>query len=314
MPAPTQSSSTLFLDNNGNGTNTIDIVTNTTGLATVSSGLMPALQLDIIGLSGSSSVASTINAGGSAVSGTVAAGVQQAEVIAFLSGNANTVVNGGAANVILFGAGAQGSATLFGGSGIDIDAGAGGLIEAGTGGHSLLFGSFTQATTLVGGSSTDILAAVSQASKNTTMIAGSGAETLASFVQGATFLGVGVSTMQGQGSVAPSTTNMIGEIGGNSFQIGAGATQVQANNLGTNTYQEGLTAANGSATITGFNVGSDTVSLANPFGGPYTTVPGAVAHAGQIAVNVSGGNTTLAFGDGTTWTVVGAALAGSNFH
>jgi hypothetical protein len=106
---------------------------------------------------------------------------------------------------------------------------------------------------------------------------------------------------------------MIGEIGGNSFQIGAGATQVQANNLGSNTYQEGLTAANGLATITGFNVGSDTISLHNPAGGTYTTVPGTEAGAGQIAVNVSGGNATLAFGDGTTWTIVGAALTGSNF-
>ncbi len=87
----------------------------------------------------------------------------------------------------------------------------GGLIEAGTGtGHSLR--QLAQATALVGGSSTDILAAISLGQKNTTMIAGSGAETLASLNQGAVFQGVGVSTLMGQGSIAPSTTNMVGEI------------------------------------------------------------------------------------------------------
>jgi hypothetical protein len=35
--------------------------------------------------------------------------------------------------------------------------------------------------------------------------------------------------------------------------------------------------------------------------------------ADQITVNVAGGGTTFTFDDGTTWTIVGAALTGSNF-
>jgi hypothetical protein len=298
-------SSKLFLINNGNGTNTIDIITNATSSS--------AVEGDVLSLLGSSTVASTVNAGGSAVSGTVAAGVQQAEVIAFISGSANTVINGGAANVILFGAGALGSATLFGGSGTDIDAGAGGLIEAGTGGGSLLFASFTNATTLVGGGNNDVLATLAEGQ---VMQAGVGSETLASFNQGAVYCGLGVTSL-GQGpTIGSATTTMIGEIGGNRFDLGEGATQVQAWNRGTNTYQESVAvgAASNTATITGFDVGSDTVSLLNPLGGAYATVPGTVANAGQISVNFSGGNTTLAFGDGTTWTIVGAVLTGSNFH
>ncbi len=298
--------STIRVDNSAVGLNTVNIATSSVASGTSSVNVLS----DVIALSGSSSVAATVNAGGSAASGAASAGTQQAEVLGFLSGAANGVFNGGAANVILFGVGAQGSATLFGGSGTDIDAGAGGLIEAGTGGHSLLFGSFTQATTLVGGSSTDILAAISLAQKNTTMTAASGAETLASFNQGAVFQGVGVSTLMGQGSIAPSTTNMIGEIGGNSFQIGAGATQVHANNLGVNTYEEGLSAANGLATIAGFDIGSDTVSLANPAGGKY--VLGGSGPSG-LTFTTGGGNTTVHFGDGTTWTILGTALANHNF-
>ena len=34
----------------------------------------------------------------------------------------------------------------------------------------------------------------------------------------------------------------------------------------------------------------------------------------QIGVAVVDGNTILSFGDGTKWTVVGAALTNSNFH
>ena len=298
--------STIIVNNSGDGKNTIDITASSGAAGSSSVNVLS----DVIALSGSSSVAATVNAGGSAASGAASTGTQQAEVIGFLSGVANGVFNGGAANVILFGAGAQGSATLFGGSGTDIDAGAGGLIEAGTGGHSLLFGSFTQATTLVGGSSNDILAAISLGQKNTTMIAGSGAETLASFNQGAVFQGVGVSTLMGQGSIAPSTTNMVGEIGGNSFQIGAGATEVLANNLGTNTYQERLSAANGVATITGFDLGSDTVSLTNPAGGKYAL--GGTGPTG-LTFTTGGSDTTIHFGDGTTWTVVGATLANNNF-
>jgi hypothetical protein len=33
-----------------------------------------------------------------------------------------------------------------------------------------------------------------------------------------------------------------------------------------------------------------------------------------IAVNFAGGNPTLALGDGTSWTIVDAALTGSNFY
>ena len=103
---------------------------------------------------------------------------------------------------------------------------------------------------------------------------------------------------------------MVGEIGGNTFEVGAGATQVQANNLGANTYQEGLSAANGLATITGFSVGSDTISLANPAGGKYV-----LGGTGATGLNfaVVNGNTTVNFGDGTTWTVVGATLHNNNF-
>jgi hypothetical protein len=311
IPAPLQYASAIVVNNNGTGANTIDIDTNTTSLtgASTTTGTVPAIQADFITLNGNSSIAATVNAGGSAGTngGTVPAGVQQAEVVAFILGSAQGLFNAGAANVVLFGAGNAGSATLFGGTGTDINAGAGGLIEAGTGGNSQLYGSFNQATTLVGGSSTDLLASVQ---KNTTLIAGAGSETLASFNQGAVLMGFGVSTLIGQGSPGASATNMIGEIGGNSFQIGAGATQVQANNFGSNLYEEGFSSANGLATITGFNVGTDTISLSNPAGGTYALNSSGPA---GLTFTTGGGSTMVHFGDGTTWTVVGATLTNTNF-
>jgi hypothetical protein len=105
--------------------------------------------------------------------------------------------------------------------------------------------------------------------------------------------------------------------GGNQFITGNGVNDINAFG-GSNTFSEGVTGTAGSlsntATITGFDAGTDSISLSIPGGGTYSTITGGTPAATQILVSTAGGNSTLQFGDGTTWTIVGAALTGSNFH
>ena len=151
----------LTVIDNGAGTTTIDIGSDTTGTA----------ESDAITFTGDGSVATTVNAAGSAGDGGPVGGVQ---LLAYV-GTGSGFINGNGSKVILFG-GSTGVATLLGGAGSDIDAGAGGLIEAGSGGGSMLFGSTVAgSTTLIGGGDGDRLSAVGE---NTEMIAGAGNESL----------------------------------------------------------------------------------------------------------------------------------------
>ena len=162
------------------------------------------------------------------------------------------------------------------------------------------------------------------------MIGGAGTqvEIGSATVGGVTFegnLGAGASTMTMVDNADSRGTGAGGHatfITGNGTNIiGAAASPVTGVPVGHNTFVEGASnpsGGNNTAEIFNFSTdpnSGDIVSLANPAGGFYSTVPGAIASATQIAVNVSGTNTTLTFGDGTTWNIVGVTnLTGSNFH
>jgi hypothetical protein len=164
------------------------------------------------------------------------------------------------------------------------------------------------ATTLVGGGNNDVMFGIGN---NTTMIAGAGSQTEASFASGG-------ETFEGNLGGGASTTTMDTFIsGGNQFITGNGVNNVNALG-GSNTFSEGVTGTAGSlsntATITGFDAGTDSISLAIPGGGTYSTITGGTPTASQILVQTAGGNSTLTFGDGSQWTIVGAIVTGSNFH
>ena len=211
-----------------------------------------------ISFRGTSSVATTVNAAGSTSPG------GGAELWALMK-SGDAFINGGSSQVILFPTGAGVAATLFGGTAsTDIDVGAGGWIQGGTGGNNVLFGSTVAgSTTLVGGGAGDVL--VQQSNANTD-ITGAGNENLFAFASG-------------------------------------------------DLYKEGVSGAN-NASIYGAASGSDTISLSNPAGGTYSLLGNTTTApiAGQVAYQTAGGNTTVSFGDGTTWTVFGTQLQNSDFH
>jgi len=141
---------TLVLLNSGNGQTTINVASAIPG--TVTDG-------DALSFRGTSTVATTVNAAGSSVAGT-----GNTEWDLMKSGSA--FINGDGSNIILFPTGPGVAATLFGGSGTDIDAGGGGFIQGGSAGNNVLFGSTVPgSTTLIGGGSGDVL--VQQSSGNT---------------------------------------------------------------------------------------------------------------------------------------------------
>jgi len=262
----------------------------------------------VIFLDGNSTVATTINASGSAASGAAATGTTQPVLWAVANGS-KFVINGGASQVIAF-TGPTGTVSVDGGTGAhDIAALVAGSFKAGSGGGALMAGSFTEASTIQGGGDGDVMWGMG--SRNT-LIGGVGNEIQGGFAGGITF--------EGNLGLGASTTNMIanpGFGGHDTFITGNGTALIsaQSDTVGGNTFKEGVPGTNNVATITGFNVGADTVSLNRPGGaGDYSTVTGSTAGIGQIAVSVAGGNTTLAFGDGTKWTIVGANLSsGTNF-
>jgi hypothetical protein len=307
----------LRVMNNASGQNVVNIATSTipgpASLPATDATLIGAGN-DVVVVSGSGTVPATIN--GAGATGSVPANTFQ-PTLYVVADSATAVVNGGAGAVVTFSRG-TGTVSVDGGTGArDVNQGAAGYFKSGSGGNAIMSGNATLATTLVGGGNNDIMYAQGQ---RTTMIGGAGNQTevSAATVGGVTFegnLGAGASTttMEDQAQfVRPGT-------GGHAtFITGNGVTSIVAAPFGHNTYQEGVQNTVGNAaTILGFNTSPDSrdiVSLANPVGGFYTTVPGTVATPEQIAVNVSGGSTTLNFGDGTKWTIVGAVLTGNNFH
>jgi len=75
------------------------------------------------------------------------------------------------------------------------------------------------------------------------------------------------------------------------------------------------TSANANAaTINGFVSGTDSISLSDPAGGTYSLIGSGSPTQQQVAFTASGGNTTVNFGDGTTWTLMNVTLQNSDFH
>jgi hypothetical protein len=193
----------------------------------------------------------------------------------------------------------------------DINEEAPGYFKSGSGGSAILASSPTQATTLVGGGPNDNLWAIGN---KTTLMAGGGNQTLASFASTPS-VPAGGPVLQGDLVGGASTTSMLVESGsGDHFITGTGTTLINiapfSASIGDNTYKEGVSGAN-TATISGFNVGTDTISLSNPAGGTYSL---GGSGAGGVTFVTGGGNSTVHFGDGTTWTVIGATLTNANFH
>jgi hypothetical protein len=209
-------------------------------------------------------------------------------------GTGNGFINGNGSKVVLFG-GNTGAVTLHGGAGTDVDSAAAGMIEAGSGGGSILFGSTVAgSTTLIGGGKGDVLA--SQA-RNTLLIAGLGSESLYSSQP---------STLRGfAGAQAPSATTLFqAETGGNTYLTGSGQTSIAsvADSNGGNLFQESVSGAGNSATISGFISGVDSISGVNPAGGNYALITSGSPGPQAMLLSVNGATSTLTFGDGTTWT------------
>ena len=279
----------LDLINNGNGNNIVNIAGNndSTGGGT-----------DVVTVGGSSTVSTAINM--PAGSGT---GAQASLWVIANGGTAD--VSSAAGQVVAFGGG--GSVSVDGGASKgDINVLAPGYFKAGTGGGAILAGAINGASTEQGGGSGDNLWAIGS---KTTLIAGAGSESEVGFASG-----TGV-VFQGNLVAGASTTNMLVQLGGgDKFITGTGPTNIQAGSASIgNTFQEGTTlgAASNTATISGFSAGADTISLANPAGGVYTV---GASGAGGITITTGGGNSTVTFGDGTKWTIMGATVTSSNFH
>jgi hypothetical protein len=298
---------TLIVMNNGAGQTTINITT-----PTIVGG--NPVDGDAISFRGTSTVATTVNAAGQG------SDTAHPSLWALLK-SGNAYINGDGSNVIVFPTGTGVSATLFGGTGSDIDVGAPGVIHGGSAGGNILFGGTgTGSSTLFGGGSGDVL--VQQGAGNT-MTAGTGNEDLFALATGNTIAGdTGAQT-------AGSMTLMDGVNGGDTYITGnadlgtasTGGTSIFSVNdtNGGNLFKEGVSnpgtglSAN-SATITGFVSGTDSISTFNPGGVAYTTVTGSAPTPTEVAFSFGGINSTVTFGDGTTWTILNANVQSSDFH
>jgi len=312
--------SEVFLSNNGSGRNTVNIATSNSTVAN-------SAATDFVFLTGNSSVAATINAAGSAASGapTVTGAVQPALWV--IGGNLGVAgsasVAGGSSQIIAFGG--TSPMTVDGGTAKnDIAAFVGGKFQAGTGGGAIMAGSLSDgvATTLIGGGNNDVFFGLSN---NTTMMAGLGNETMAGFAAAPASATISGTTFEGNLGAGASTTTMLMETGAHSRFVTGNGTDIVSALTGSiggaavgNVFQEGVTGTGltNTATITGFNAAVDTISTDIAGGGNYTTILTGTPTATQILLQpgVGGGNSTLTFGDGSKWTIVGATVTGQNFH
>jgi hypothetical protein len=260
------------------------------------------------------SVATTVNAAGQGSD-------TSAPSLWVLLKSANGFINGNGSDVILFptsnSSGTGVTATLFGGSGTDIDVGAAGSIIGGSAGNNILFGGVTAASsTLFGGGSGDQL--IQQGAGNV-MTAGVGNEFLFALAGGNTINGFAGTQPAGDQTLMDGTTGGDTFVTGNAANgtAGTGGTNIFSVNdtNGGNLFQEGQANTGtgvdaNSATINGFVSGLDSISLADPAGGNYTV---GASGANGITITVAGGNSTVTFGDGTTWTVISATVLSSDF-
>lgn len=292
----------LVLVDNGDGRNVVNF-----------EETRPTAPNNMIGISGTSTTAATVNAVG-------------AGLLVLQDGGA-AVINAHASDVTVYGSpgpgwNGEGAVTLFGGTGsTDMVGGGSGYFQAGTGGHSLLASStIPGAATLVGGGAGDTLMA--QGSGDL-MVAGPGNETLVG--------GLAPVTVQGYAGVQPAKaiTSMVGGwYGGNAFDIANGTTWITATHgaNGGNVFTQLIDAAN-NAVIQGFvsaedpsgapQADADVISLSRPGGGAYSLEQGAKPQPGQVTFNYTMVGTTLStgvqFGDGATWLLYGTVLHAGDF-
>jgi hypothetical protein len=207
----------LHLVNNGAGQNTITMANSTVsaseagavgGITTVN-----GLKQDFTFLEGSSSVAATVNASGSGTTGAVP-GAFQPELWVVANGGSG-VINGGAQAILAFSSG-NGVLSVDGGTAVGEAAG---FFKSGSGGGAIMASNPLLATTLVGGGNNDVMFGIGN---NTTMIAGAGSQTEASFASGG-------ETFEGNLGSGASTITMETFIsGGNQFITGNGVNNINA--------------------------------------------------------------------------------------
>lgn len=305
---------TLIVNNNGDGQTTVNVTSNSSG------GLVDG---DGMSFRGNTTIATTVNAAGGTDSlGNATGGVSLWALLK--SGNA--VIKGDGSNVVVFPTGTGVAATLFGGSGSDIDIGGSGFYQGGTAGGNVFYGgTVSGSTTLVGGGNNDVLVSQSQ---GTQLIAGGGNENLFGLAPGTTFTGQPVaqalpSKQTLMDGLQGGDTYITGNAAGGSGTVTGGTNIFSVNDTnGGNLFQEGANnqgsgALANTATITGFASGIDTISLSNPLSGSYSLVGASTVapSAGQVAYQVVGGNTQVNFGDGTTWTLMNVTnLQNTDFH
>lgn len=210
---------------------------------------------------------------------------------AILGGGGPTTVQGGStADVIFTGAGVTqvyggtGAAdTIVGGSGaVTVTANAGDAIF-GNSGHLSVTGSHTAADSIIGGAGG---LAVNGIGGNMLVVAGSGASSIAT--------GSGASLIfEGAG-----TSTVVGGVGSMEVVLGSGSASI-TNGSGSTAFEVVKGAAGGTDMLSGFKVGTDTISL---FG--YS--------AADTNVSVGGNNTLISLADGTKITVVGVTNLGSS--
>jgi serralysin len=228
--------------------------------------------------------------------------------LAFLNGSGASTVVGGAGATTVFGG--TGSVRNWGGSGA-------GIAIGGTAGGNILVAGSTQAATLAGGGSGDLLVA---GNGNNVLSAGAGAETLfggnghALIAAGSgsdlVVLGGGTDTVfggSGQSAIfaGRGSALVVGGAGSLFLQAGTGQSTVFAGS-GPEIY--GFTAggnAGGGMTINGFTLGQDRVALQG-YGANATT-----AALGSAAVR--NGSTTITLADNTQITFSQVTNVSSSF-
>jgi hypothetical protein len=320
---------TLVLTNNGTGSTTVNLASNTSGLpgyGLVGALGTPSINGTEISFRGTSTVAATVNAAGGANALGAATG---GTVFTALIQDGSAFINGGG-SVVLMDQTGTGVATLFGGAGSD-NTQITGLVVGGshldsTGAQSTVNGinflastSVVGASTLIGGGTGD---QINLEGADQVAMTGLGNESLFAYQPGDLIMGTGVLTSIPGLTLPGANSNPLGSdlmviYGGATVMSGSGSnTMVLSNNNGANLLQEGVIGDN-TALVSNFVSGVDTISLAQPGSNtPYTlvesesptTVPGQVDLApGAISGSV------VTFGDGTTWTFT-SVVQGTDFH
>ena len=273
-----QGSTTINLFNNA----FVHLVVGGNDVVTVGSGAPN--QIEVLGLSGSTTVAPTITA--------------QAGSTLYIPNDASAFIAPGAGNVVLFpGNNGTDIATLFGGTGSDTVFSGSGFFQGGSAGNNIIqSGTVSGATTIVGCGNNDYLASWAN---NNTVIAGAGNETLAVWNSTGNYIIGGSGTDTLFGSITGQ--NNIGFGSGSSLAYG----QHGASGTAGNTFFQDV--AGGTDTIGDFLPGQDVFSLAlsSKFEGHSVTT----TNFAQLGTN----GTTVTLSDGSTINFLTAKVSTSDF-